>query len=394
VTRGGRRWLVVAAAFGSMFTVFGVAYSFGAFFEPMAREFHTNRASTSAVFSITAFLYFGLGSVTGAIADRVGPRRVLAFGAVVTGAGLILTSYTPSIWIGYLTYGLGVGIGTACGYVPMVAAVGGWFTRGRSFAIGVAVTGIGFGTLFVAPLAAALIKGVGWRQTYLWFGIASLLVLLACAALAERPPARGQSDLRVGPAVRTREFAGMYASGVLVSFSLFIAFVHLAAFAAHRGADAVASAALIGVIGAASAVGRLALGGIAERIGAVRAFQSATVLLAFSFGIWLLFPSYLGLALFAVVLGVGYGGWVALSPSVLAELFGAERLGGTAGALFTAAGVGALLGPPLAGLLVDRTGSYTVAIAAALALGLVGIPPILWLPRRRVSSSHGDRQQS
>jgi MFS family permease len=84
---------------------------------------------------------------------------------------------------------------------------------------------------------------------------------------------------------------------------------------------------------------------------------------------------------------------VALSPSVLAELFGAERLGGTAGALFTSAGIGALLGPPLAGLLVDRTGSYTAAIAAALGLGLVSIPPILWLPLRRVQSSHGDREQ-
>ena len=384
----------MAAAFGSMFTVFGIAYSFGAFFEPMAREFHTNRASTAAVFSITAFLYFGLGSVTGAIADRVGPRRVLAFGAVVIGAGLILTAHTPSIWLGYLSYGLGVGIGTACGYVPMVAAVGGWFTRGRSFAIGVAVTGIGFGTLLVAPLAAALIKGVGWRQTYLLFGVASLVVLLACAALAERPPGGAQANLRVGPAVRTREFAGMYASGLLVSFSLFVAFVHLAPFAAQRGADPVAAAALIGVIGAASAVGRLALGGVAERIGAVRAFQSATVLLAISFGIWLCFQSYAGLAVFAIALGVGYGGWVALSPSVLAELFGPERLGGTAGALFTSAGVGALLGPPLAGLLVDRTGSYTVAIAAALGLGLISIPPILWLPVRRVSSSHGDRQPS
>jgi len=384
----------VAAAFGSMFTVFGIAYSFGAFFEPMAREFHTNRASTAAVFSITAFLYFGLGSVTGAIADRVGPRRVLAFGAVVIGAGLILTAYTPSIWLGYLSYGLGVGIGTACCYVPMVAAVGGWFTRGRSFAIGVAVTGIGFGTLLVAPLAAALIKGAGWRQTYLLFGVASLVVLLACAALAERPPGGAQANLRVGPAVRTREFAGMYASGLLVSFSLFVAFVHLAPFAAQRGADPVAAAALIGVIGAASAVGRLALGGVAERIGAVRAFQSATVLLAISFGIWLCFQSYAGLAVFAIALGVGYGGWVALSPSVLAELFGPERLGGTAGALFTSAGVGALLGPPLAGLLVDRTGSYTVAIAAALGLGLISIPPILWLPVRRVSSSHGDRQPS
>ena len=384
---------MVAAAFVSMFTLFGIVYSFGAFFEPMAREFHINRASTSAVFSITAFLYFGLGSVTGAIADRVGPRPVMVFAALVTSGGLVLTSFTSSIWLGSLSYGLGVGIGTACGYVPMVAAVGGWFTRRRSLAIGVAVTGIGFGTLLGAPLAAAVIRGLGWRHTYLLMGIASLVLLLGCAALAERPPAGPRADLRLGAAVRTREFLGMWVCGLLVSFSLFMAFVHIAPFAAQHGADPVPAAALIGIIGAASVVGRLALGGIAARIGSVRAFQAAVVLLAFSFGIWLLVPSYAGLAVFAVALGVGYGGWVALSPSVLADLFGADGLGGTVGALYTSAAVGSLLGPPFAGFLVDRTGSYTVAIAAALALGLASVLPVLWLPSGRVQSIHGDRQQ-
>ncbi|MEP7104856.1 MAG: MFS transporter [Chloroflexota bacterium] len=384
----------MAAAFVSMFTLFGIAYSFGAFFEPMAREFHINRASTSAVFSITAFLYFGLGSVTGAIADRIGPRPVMVFAALVTSAGLVLTSFTSSIWLGYLSYGLGVGIGTACGYVPMVAAVGGWFTRGRSLAIGVAVTGIGFGTLLGAPLAAAVIRGLGWRQTYLLMGIASLVLLLGCAALAERPPAGPRADLRLGAAVRTREFVGMWVCGLLVSFSLFMAIVHIAPFATQHGADPVLAAALIGIIGAASVVGRLALGGIAARIGSVRAFQTAVVLLAFSFAIWLLVPSYAGLAVFAVALGVGYGGWVALSPSVLADLFGAKGLGGTVGALYTSAAVGSLLGPPFAGFLVDRTGSYTVAIGTALALGIASILPVLWLPSGRVQSIYGDRQHS
>jgi MFS family permease len=171
--------------------------------------------------------------------------------------------------------------------------------------------------------------------------------------------------------------------GLLVSFSLFMAFVHIAPFAAQHGADPVLAAALIGVIGAASAVGRLALGAIAERIGSVRAFQATVVLLAFSFTIWLLAPSYAGLAVFAVALGVGYGGWVALSPSVLADLFGAEGLGGTVGALYTSAAVGSLFGPPLAGFLVDRTGSYTVAIGAALALGIASIVPVIWLPTGR-----------
>lgn len=380
---------MVAAAFGSMFTVFAVVYSFGAFFDSMAREFHAGRAATSAVFSITVFLYFTLGSLTGLLADRLGPRRVVAAGALAMAAGLVLTSLAPSIWLGYLTYGVGVGIGVACGYVPMVAAVGGWFTRGRSLALGLAISGIGFGTLVGAPVAAALIKSLGWRQTLVLQAAAALILLAVCAALAERPPHSATSDLRVGAALRTRRFAAMYVNGVMAGFALFIAFAHLTPFAIHRGTDPVAAAALVGVIGAGSAVGRLALSGIAEPLGPVLAFQATALLFAASFAVWLLAPSYPWLVVFAAALGVGYGGWVALAPSVVAELFGTERMGGTIGALYTGPGLGALVGAPLAGFMVDRTGSYTPAIATALVLAAVGFLPVLGL---RVSSSHGDRQ--
>ena len=383
-----RRWPIVAAAFASMFTVFGVAYSFGAFFDPIAREFHIDRASTSAAFSITAFLYFSLGSISGALADRFGPRRVLLAGAAVMLAGLLVTVAAPSVWIAYAGYGLGVGIGTACGYVPMVACVGGWYERGRSLAIGVAVTGIGLGTLVVPPLAAALIAASGWRTTYLVMALGTFAVLAGAAALARRPPpaARGASDLRLGGAVRTRQFAAMYACGLLVSFALFMAFVHLAPFAIAHGTAPVEAAALIGVIGVGSTAGRLLLGAVAGRTGAVRAYQLSSVILALSFAVWLALAAYPGLVVFALLLGVGYGGWVALSPSVCAELFGAEGLGGTVGFLYTGAGVGALFGPPFAGLVVDRTGSYTAAIAVGLALGVLGIVPILALRPRVVPS--------
>ena len=390
--RGPRRegfqaWAVVGAAFVSMFTVFGVAYSFGAFFEPMAREFRAGSGATSAVFAITAFCYFTLGAVSGAVADRLGPRRVLLFGAFVMGSGLALTAVSPSIWVGYLTYGLGVGIGTACGYVPMVAAVGGWFDRRRALAIGIAVTGIGLGTLTAAPAAEVLILHFGWRATYAVFGGASFLLLVGCAVLARRPPVSSQAPLRLGRAVRTREFATIYATGLLTGFALFMAFVHLVPYATSRGTSAIAAASLIGVIGAGSSLGRLALGGVADRLGSVRTYQVAVGILTISFVVWYVAPDYTALAVFAFLLGLGYGGWVALSASVVAELFGPEGLGGSIGALYTSAGVGALVGPPLAGFLVDFTSSYRLAIGSAVALALLSCLLAMSLPaRRRVQS--------
>ena len=83
-------WPTVIATFLSTFTVFGVAYSFGAFFKPMADEFGSGRASTSFFFAITTFLYFGIGVFSGRIADRIGPRRVLLVGAVCMVAGLLV----------------------------------------------------------------------------------------------------------------------------------------------------------------------------------------------------------------------------------------------------------------------------------------------------------------
>ena len=381
---GGRPWVVVGAAFVSMFTVFGVVYSFGVFFEPMAREFHTGQGATSVVFAVTAFSFFTLGAVTGPIADRAGPRRVVLFGAVAMSAGLVLTAFAPSIWVGYATYGLGVGVGTACGYVPMVAAVGATFDRRRALAIGVAVSGIGVGTLAVPPVAALLVGPLGWRRTYLVFGAASLLVLATCAGLAGRPPAGPPQRHGGRRALRSREFGLLYASGLCSSFALFLALVHLVPYATRLGIASVPAAGLVSVVGVGSAGGRVVLGGLAERLGAVRTFQVSIGLLLISYVAWYLAPGYAALAAFALALGVGYGGWVALSPSVLAELFGAAGLGGSLGLLYTSAGVGALLGPPFAGFLVDATGTYRPAILAAIALAGAAVVTSARLPVRRV----------
>jgi MFS family permease len=80
--------------------------------------------------------------------------------------------------------------------------------------------------------------------------------------------------------------------------------------------------------------------------------------------------SYVMLVLFAVAMGVGYGGFIALMPAVAAGLFGTVGLGGILGALYTSAGLGGLVGPPLAGALIDAT-SYGVGIVVAMAFGVM-----------------------
>ncbi|NMH96712.1 MFS transporter [Pseudonocardia acidicola] len=383
-----RGWLTVAAAFVSMAVVFGVAYSFGAFFAPMAAEFGTGSGATSIVFSFTAFCWFALGSVSGRAVDRFGPRPVLLVGAAALAAGLVTTSWVAHLWVGYLTYGLGVGIAVACGYVPMVAVVGGWFDRRRGVALAVAVAGIGVGTLAGAPVAAALIDAYGWRRTNVIFAIGGTLLLVACAVVARRPPEpQGDSPLPVRALVRTPAFRSLYASTLLASLALFVPFVFLPAFAVEAGVDPVPAATIVGVIGVASVVGRLAIGALADRIGRIRTYQVSYATLAVSFLAWLAAAS-VGrawtlplLLVFAIVLGIGYGGWIALQPTVVAELFGLRGLGGLVGLIYTAGGIGALLGPPLAGLVIDTTGGYRWSVAGAMLCGVGAFLALLPLNR-------------
>jgi len=383
-------WVAVGTAFASTFIVFGIAYSFGAFFNPMASEFNASRSATSAVFSITIFLSLTGGIITGPLSDRFGPKPVLICGGLAIGIGLYLTSIVNSIWIGYVTYGLGVGIGVACGYVPMIAVVGAWFEKRRAGALGIAVTGVGFGTLLMAPLAASLINKYGWRQTYVIFSVLSLVMLAVCAFLTPRPPAASGEDVKksLGQLIRTPIFRYMYLGALFNTLALFVPFVFLVPYAKSQGINEVAAASLMGIIGGASIAGRLIFGALGDKVSSIRLFQATFFIAALSYLVWLLASdSFILLVCFAAFLGTGYGGFIALSPVVTAELFGLVGLGSILGAMYTAAGIGGLVGPPLAGYLIDRTGSYSPAILTAMIFGFIAflfLIPILRYMKRQI----------
>lgn len=376
-------WQVAASAFLATFTAFGVAYSFGSFFGPMADEFGSDRGATALFFSITTFLYFALGVITGHIADVRGPRPVLIAGGVFLVVGLLATSRVQSIWLGYLTYGLGVGLGVACAYVPMVAAVGGWFERQRTTALGIAVAGIGAGTLTVAPLSERLIESRGWRQSYVILAIGAAVLIAIAAIGARKPPVSKSVDAGAGLStlLRTnRSFWVLYLSMMLISISLFVPFVFLPDYVKTRGIDGSAGW-LIGIIGISSVIGRLGLGALASRASSMRLYRASILVLALSFLIWLFAQSsYAALVIFVVIAGVAYGGFIALAPAVTAEQFGAAGLGAILGALYTAAGVGGLVGPPLTGWIIDASG-YRAALLVAMGFGLAAFAAIGLLPR-------------
>src|SRR6201995_3348910 len=106
-----RGWRVVAAAFAVTFIGFGSAYTFSAFVESLQHDFGASRGSVSLVFSLAGFLYFGLGIVSGPLADRWGSRRLAVAGMIMIGMGLAAASMARSLTEVYAAYGLGVGLG-------------------------------------------------------------------------------------------------------------------------------------------------------------------------------------------------------------------------------------------------------------------------------------------
>jgi MFS family permease len=339
----------------------------------MAEEFHAGRGATAFVFAITAFLYFSLGAITGPLVQRVGPRRMIAFGAVVQVVGMLLTTRAHALWQAYITYGIGVGVGVACGYVPMVAVVGGWFTSKRATAIGIAVSGIGVSSLIGAPLAARLIRSIGWRDAYRVFAIATA-VLLAVVAIGIRTPPTFTTtpETTLSKALRTRSFAFLYVGLTLSSVTLFNVFVNIVPYAEDNNIPKVKAATLLSILGGSSVLGRNALAYAARRIGSVTTYALAIATMGATQVLWLTAgKSYAILAVFMTIFGIAYGGLIALGPTVLADVFGAEQLGGLAGVNYSAAGIGALTGPTLCAWLVDTTGGYATGSVVGLTLALV-----------------------
>ncbi len=382
-------WFVVIAAFAVTFVGFGCAYTFSAFVEPLQQNFGASRGSVSLVFSLAGFLYFGLGVVSGPLADRFGSRLFAVAGMILTGLGLAAASVARSLPEVYAAYGLGVGLGVGCAYVPAIGAVQRWFVRRRGFASGLAVSGIGVGTLLMPPLASYLIEAVGWRAAYLVLGILAAGIGGGLALFIENdprdrglgpdgdPPRSGTQqptrleDSSVRDAVRSRRFIGLYASCLICSFGVFVPFVHLVPYARDHGVAPSAAVVLLGVIGIGSTAGRFFLGGLADRMGRQLSLLLMFAGMALALATWVVSVNAWSLALFALVYGVFYGGWVAILPTIVMDYFGGRNVSGIIGILYTSVAFGTLIGPSAAGFAFDLSHSYTLPILASAGTNIV-----------------------
>ncbi|XP_074839049.1 monocarboxylate transporter 13-like [Carettochelys insculpta] len=393
---GGWGWMVVLAAFFQSALVFGVIRSFGVFFMEFVGYFGELSGRVSWITSIGIAVQQFASPVGSALSSRYGARPVVMAGGVLSGLGLLLASFATCLTHLYLSIGLLSGLGWALVFTPSVASVARYFKTRRTFATGLAFTGVGFSSFAFSPLFQLLVDAYAWRGALLVVSAMSFN-LVVCGALLR--PLTLKEDLE-GPAEPSRSGLGKFSSlfslplladGPFMRFVLavtfinagyFIPYVHLVARARELGFDEYQAAFLMSVAAVADLCGRLLSGWLAD----CRSCRLLHVLVAWTFltGVSLaalpLGRSYPVL----MAIGVGYGFCSgAMTPvvfSILPEIVGIGQIFGSLGLLQMMESVGGLLGVPFSGWLRDKTGDYAASFLGAGALLFAGSLVLVTLP--------------
>ena len=369
-----RAWVVVWATFVCLAVIFGVSYSFAAFFENFAKEFAAQRADVSWIFGLCGLVYFVLGAGGGMLADRWGPRMVCMTGMVFIAMGLFLTSLAQSLTTVYLSYGLLVGLGIALVYTPSIACVQPWFNKRRGLASGIASAGVGAGTLILPVVVSYLLIEVNWREALQLMSAGVLLIGLTAGFLLKRAPnlsgnTSGQlPGLTISATLKTPSFKWLYMGTLLGAPVMFVPFAHISAAARDAGVPDAQAVGLVGLIGIGSLVGRFAIGWLADRMGRIKTLMLMQGLMGLSYLVWAGAQDPWMFAVFALWFGLSYGSIVSLLPAICMDLFGGRAVSAIIGTLYTVAALGNLLGPVLAGQVFDMTQSYALVIWITLCI--------------------------
>jgi len=385
--RSSYGWVVLAAAFVIITMAVGTLFSLAVFLKPLEDSVGWARSSVSAI-ALLNWIAMGLGSfVAGYLSDRLGTRPVVLGGGVLLGAGLILSGRTETLWQFYVTFGLLVGVGVSCFYVPLTVTVIRWFDHRRGLAASIVSSGNGLGTLALAPLTRWLINNYDWRTAFLILGEIALVVVIPAALLLRQAPAAGRPASRPAPepaltARRLWTFWPFWAIA-LTHFACCAAhsgpIFHMVSHAIDLGVPALVAAGTLGISGLTSIIGRVGTGMVADRVGAKRTLVAGLILQAMTIFLYVFARDAGALYALAMVFGVAYGSVMPLYAVVTREYFGDQAMGTAYGGVFFISCIGMGLGSYAGGVIHDALGSYlwlflgsgaiaTMAIVLALTL--------------------------
>ncbi len=377
------RWLIVVGALLIQVSL-GAIYIYSVFKPGLKARFPDWSNTDLALPSMLVLLFFGLATIfAGRVQDRIGPRYVAMSGAVLLGLGLLLASYSNSLFLFTLGFGIigGLGIGTA--YVCQIATCVKWFPDKRGLISGLAVAGFGGGGLVFAPVAKSLILSVGVMNTFLYLGIIFFVIVMIGAQFMINPPAgycppgwtppaaTGAKGACVGVDYTWQEmiktsrfwllwityFAGCSAGFLIImntvniwqSFSILSLVQQFPTIPKDTYLEILTKGTTaVMAISVMNALGRILWGKVSDSIGRkntlyIMFLYSGVVMLALN---WLTsFPLFL---IGVMSVGFCFGGFLGVYPALTADYFGTKNMGVNYGCMFMAYGMAGLFGPWIA----------------------------------------------
>src|SRR5207237_55669 len=273
-----------------------------------------------------------------------------------------------------------------------------WFTAARGRAMGFAYLGIGIGGALVPIVAVQLVRAFGWHDALRILGVAIIVLALPFALIVEERPQRKckplaslgattelgattVDDVPIASVVRQPAFYLLLIGSMCSIAAVGGANQHLKLYLSlDQHYTQAAAAGVASLTLAASLVGRLTMGWLADRWPKKRVMLLIYLLVASSIPILIYASTRGAVTLFAIVFGIGLGGEYMVIPLMAAELFGTRVLGRAMGVILTGDGVAEALAPVLVGRMHDVTGSYATGFAAVIGFAIAGAIAIAFLP--------------
>ena len=392
-TRDRRAMLVLLVTSGAIISVcMGVRQSLGLFMRPMTYELGISAATFGFAIAVQNIVWGVAQPFVGAIADRFGPRPVLISTALVYAAGLLLMMLSRHVPGGLEVGGFLVGVGTAgCGFGVLIGTVSRAVpSEKRSRTVGIVAAAGSLGTLVMAPLGQRLIDGYGWKIAMLAFALfAAAMALLALAiretGAGERTQASGGRSVAaaVRVAMAHRGYVFMTLAFFACGFQLVFLTTHLPAYLALCGVSPGVSATALGMIGLFNAIGTYLFGILGTRYSQRRLLALIYLLRTAFIVAFLVAPVEPATTLvFAAAMGFLWLGVIPLVTGIIGRVFGLAHFNTLNGIVLLSHQVGSFFGAWMGGLVFDRYGSYDVAWAALIAIGLTAFT-LQWLMDER-----------
>ncbi|OGL19127.1 MAG: hypothetical protein A3F92_01905 [Candidatus Rokubacteria bacterium RIFCSPLOWO2_12_FULL_71_22] len=379
----------------------GIVMAFAVLYLPLIDEFGASRGEVAAVQS-AVLLLGGFGSpLIGWALDRLGPRRLFQYGAVVAAAAFVVASRVDSLPLLVLAYGVAGGLGlSALGSQANLVVAALWFPAARGRAIAVADLGTGLGAFAFTLLGQTLVSALGWRTTLLVWSALLVLVVVPLNGLQRLPPrepavapgARPPPDWTLSDALGAAPFWWLAAMRFFGACAFPLMNTHMVAYAIGQGIAPRTAAAALGAVSLVSLAGRLTTGWLCDRIGRPETLTLTYASAALGIGGLVLLTmtgSPAWLVVYVALYGVAQGSSGIVASARAADVFAGASFGAIYGWLSLAIGPGEALGAWVGGWFFDAWGSYLPAFGfavAALAAGLVAI----W----RVRAGHPGRAGS